>query len=160
MITATSDSQKTSSEGWLTSAEGFTVIWNVSGTPKQLMPLYVNSGVTIIVATWGIVLILVAVHEYVVVPIVFVVKKLMSVVESPAHTICETIGSTCADGFTVIVKDLEAPVQVTEPFVNVGVTIIFATCGMPVELSAVNELISPDPLEADNPIVTLSLVQS
>ena len=106
------------------------------------------------------IVVLLFVHEYVVVPIVFVVKKLMSVVESPAHTICEAIGSTCADGFTVIVKDLEAPVQVTEPFVNVGVTIIFATCGIPVELSAVNELISPDPLEADNPIVTLSLVQS
>jgi hypothetical protein len=104
--------------------------------------------------------VLLFVHEYVVVPTVFVVKKLISVVETPAHTICEAIGSTCADGFTVIVKDLEAPVQLTKPFVNVGVTVIFATCGMPVELSAVNELISPDPLEADNPIVALSLVQS
>ena len=39
LITATSDTQKTSSKGWFTSAEGFTVIWNVSDAPKQLIPL-------------------------------------------------------------------------------------------------------------------------
>ena len=72
------------------------------------------------------IVVLLFVHEYLVVPTVFEVEKLISVVESPAHTTCDTIGSTCADGLTVIVKDLELPVQVTEPFVNVGVTVIFA----------------------------------
>ena len=46
------------------------------------------------------------VQEYVVVPTVFEVEKLISATESPEHAICEVIGSTCADGFTVIVKDL------------------------------------------------------
>ena len=37
---------------------------------------------------------------------------------------------------------------------------IVATCGVPVEFSAVNELILPVPLGDARPILTLSFVQS
>jgi hypothetical protein len=46
----------------LTVAVGFTVMVNVDAIPTQLTPLFVNVGVTVIVATTGVVVLLVAVN--------------------------------------------------------------------------------------------------
>ena len=60
-----------------------------------------------------------------VVPTVVLVNSIFGI-NSPAHTVVDPIGFTCADGLTVIVKDFGVPEQETKPFVNVGVTVIFA----------------------------------
>ena len=112
--------QITWSEGWFTSAVGFTVMSNVWGVPVQITPLFVNNGVTDIVATWlvedgfnkvnvGIepeplvskpMLPLVFVHSNEDVPPVLVVAKLIPN-ESPSHTTCELKGVTLGAGFTI-----------------------------------------------------------
>ena len=102
--------------------------------------------------------VLLFVQAYVVVPTVVLVNSIFGI-KSPAHTVVDPIGFTCADGLTVIVKDLGLPVQGTKPFVKVGVTVMVATCGVPVEFKAVNEFIPSTPLSA-KPILALSLVQS
>ena len=59
---------------------------------------------------------------------------------------------------TVIVKVVEVPSQIAEPFVKRGVTVIVAVTGAVPVLTAVNEAISPVPL-ADNPMEGVLLVQ-
>ena len=54
-------------------------------------------------------------------------------------------------------KVFELPVQVT-PFVNFGVTVIFATIGALVVLMAFDKIMAPVPLAA-KPIAVLSFVQ-
>jgi hypothetical protein len=63
------------------------------------------------------------------------------------------------EGFTVIVKLVEAPKQFTNPSTNVGVTVIVATIGESVEFIAVKLGIVLDDPEADKPILGVSLVQ-
>ena len=57
-----------------------------------------------------------------------------------------------------MVKVLDGPVQLTLPLVKVGVTVMVATTGALVALSAVNEAILPVPLAA-RPIEVVLLVQ-
>ncbi len=51
-------------------------------------------------------------------------------------------------GFTVIVKNVDVPVQVTPALVKTGVTVIVAVIGTKEVFVAVNEAIFPDPLTA------------
>ena len=64
-------------------------------------------------------------------------------------------------GLTVIVNDLVGPLQVTDPFVNLGVTVIIAEMGADVVLVAVNEGIevTSPVLVAGSPMAVLLLVQ-
>lgn len=64
---------------------------------------------------------------------------------------------TTGSGFTVIVNVVGVPVQVVPPFVKLGVTLIVATTGALVVLSAVNEIL-PVP-EAAKPMLVVVLVQ-
>ena len=66
---------------------------------------------------------------------------------------------TCPVGFTVMVKVLVGPAQPTEPFVNVGVTIIVAATGVVPVLTAVNEAMLPVP-EAARPMEGAELVHA
>ena len=64
-------------------------------------------------------------------------------------------------GLTVIVNVLAVPEQETDPFVNLGVTVISAEIGAVVELVAVKlgiEVTSPV-LDAGSPIAVLLFVQ-
>ena len=162
----------------LTWAAGFTVTVKVFIVPTQARPLFVKVGVTLIVATTGVVPELSAmndgvieplpdapnpmlgvsfVHEYVVVPTVLVVVKI-ELTGLFAQTTDEIGWTTLAVGFTVILNVFGNPTQLTPPSVYVDVTTIVATCGIVVVLVAVNELIFPFPL-APSPILVLSLVQ-
>ena len=53
---------------------------------------------------------------------------------------------TCPAGLTVKVMDSGGPVQLTDPLVNVGVTMMVATTGDVLLLKAVNEAMLPEPL--------------
>ena len=66
---------------------------------------------------------------------------------------------TVGIGFTVMVKVVGVPVQVTPALVNRGIAVMLAVTGAVVALVAVNDPILPVPLAA-SPIVVLSLVQS
>jgi len=156
---------------------GLTVIVNVFVGPEQLLPPYMNVGVTTIVATRGAVPVLVAVkdailpvpvagnpmpvavfvHEYVVVPTVLTVLNVTAVVAVPLHNTWLAGWSTWPVGLTVIVKVSSGPVQLTPPFVNVGVTTIVATTGAVPALIAVNEAILPVPV-AGNPMPVVVFV--
>ena len=120
---------------WLATAfivgVGFTVIVKLLGVPAH--PLAV--GVTVIVATTGAVPTLVAVNDAIfpvpaaASPIdgwVFVQLntvpatgpvKFTAAVAPPLHTVWLATAFTVAVGFTVIVKPVEVPVQVTPPLV-------------------------------------------
>ena len=99
------------------------------------------------------------VQVYVVVPpILFVVK--LTEVGVPLHNTKGVTGwFTSAEGFTVIVKILGKPTQLTPPLVNVGVTVIVATIGELPVLVAVKLAIDPEPESAGIPMA-ISLDQS
>ena len=61
-------------------------------------------------------------------------------------------------GFTVIVKEVEVPVQVNPALVNVGITMMIEVWGLVVVLVTVNDEISPDPAPA-RPMEVFELVQ-
>ena len=61
-------------------------------------------------------------------------------------------------GFTVIVKNVDVPVQVTPALVKTGVTVIVAVSGAKEVLVAVNEEIFPDP-PAPKPMEVLEFTQ-
>ena len=171
--------QTTLDTGWIISATGFTVIVNTSTVPVQLTPLYVNVGVTIIVAIEGDVpefnvvkvgispvpeapipiVGLELVQEYVVNPIVFAVEKTIALTESPLHLVISLTEFIWAAGFTVMVNVLIVPEQDNPAFVYVGVTLIVATTGVAPELSAVNEGVIELLPDAANPILVVSFVQ-
>ena len=116
--------------------EGVTVIVNVCDGPSQLTSAFVNIGVTIIVATTGIVPVLIPlnedifpvpeaskpilsvsfVQEYVVIPNVLSVVNSTEVL-SPLHISLSTGLLTWAVGFTVIVNISVGPSQLTPSFV-------------------------------------------
>ena len=64
---------------------------------------------------------------------------------------------TTGSGLTVMVKVIGVPVQVVPPLTKLGVTVIVATTGALVVLSAVNEML-PVP-EAAKPMLVVVLVQ-
>jgi hypothetical protein len=149
-----------------TVAVGFTVIVNINGVPMQLTTPLVNIGVTVIVATFGALVVLIAVNVamlplplaaipieaslfvqlYVIVPPVALLLKLMAAVDEPLHkTWLPTIFTVMA-GCTVIVNVVAVPIQLTPLLVYVGVTVILATNGAVPLLVAVKAGIFPVPL--------------
>ena len=162
--------------GWLTLAVGFTVIVNVVDGPLQLIPPLVNTGVMVMVAVTGVLPVLMAVNDGIVLaplapnPIdrlllvqLYTVPAtgpaiVTAVVFDPAHTVWFAIAFTAGVGFTVIVNVIGVPVQVVAPLVYVGVTVIVAVCTTAVALVAVKLAILPVP-DAARPIVVLLFVQ-
>jgi hypothetical protein len=153
----------------LTVGAGLTVIVNVKGVPTQALAV----GVTVIVATTGVVPGFVAVNTGIppvplaaspidgslfvqanVVPATGLVKA-TAVVVAPLQYATLATGSTVVVGFTVMVKVNGTP---GHAFAE-GVTVIVATTGVVPALVAVNEGISPVPLAA-NPIEGVLLVQA
>ena len=149
-----------------TPAFGFTVIVNVTAVPLHVMPALVNSGVTVIVAVTGAPVLLIAVKDGTVPlpdaarPIdVLLLDQLYTVpgtgplivtaaVDVPLHTVWFAIAFTLGVGFTVTVKLLGTPRQVTPPRVSEGVIVIVATTGAVPLLVAVYAGILPTPAPA------------
>ena len=158
-----------------TDGVGLTVIVNVTGGPAQPVAA---TGVTVIVAVTGAVPVLVAMKLGILPtpaparPIegwLFVhwkntpgceLVKVTAVVAAPLHNIWlpGSGGFTTGVGFTVIVKVIGAPVQLTPPLVNVGVTVIVAVTGLLVGFNAMKLAILPMPAEP-RPMLVLLLVQ-
>ena len=114
---------------------GFTVMVKLISGPVQLTPLLVNTGVTVMVATTGAVPLLIAVNDAMlplpdaarpivgtlfvqlkVVPVTGLVK-FTAVVGELLQTTWLATGLAVGVGFTVMVKVLAGPVQVTPPLV-------------------------------------------
>ena len=72
-------------------------------------------------------------------PPVLAVPNVTAVIGEPLHTTWLLTVFTCAVGFTVIVKLVDRPLQLTLPLVNVGVTVIVAVTGDVPLLIALNE---------------------
>ena len=124
---------------WLATAftvgVGFTVIVNVVGVPVQVTPLLVYVGVTVIVATTGALVGLVAVKDAILpVPdaarpmlVLLLVQlytvfaplpvKITAAVGAPLHTAWLATAFTVGVGLTVIVNVIVGPVQVTPALV-------------------------------------------
>ena len=156
---------------------GFTVIVKLCGGPVHVTPPSVSDGVIVINATTGAVPALVAIKPGILpVPIparpidgcVLVHKKIVPTdgpnkasgdIAVPLHTtwLLSTVLSTGV-GLTAIVNVVGAPVHVTPPLLNVGVTTIVATTWPVVLLIAVKLAILPTPVAA-KPIDGVLLVQ-
>lgn len=152
---------------------GFTVMVNIIGVPVQLIPL-VKTGVTVIVATCGVVPKLVALNDgilplpfgpspidvllfvqlYVIVPPVLGLLNIMGVVIVWLHSAMSGLSSTTGLGFTVMVNDIVVPIQ---PEGDVGVTVIVAVCTFKPP-KAINDGMFPLPLAA-KPIDVLLFTQ-
>ena len=92
-------------------------------------------------------------------PPVLLVPKVTAVVLALLQTTWLTGWITSPVGFTVIVKVLVGPVQLTPPLVNVGVTTIVAITGAVPVLVAVNDEMFPIP-DAKSPIPGVSFVHA
>ena len=97
------------------------------------------------------------VQLYTIVPPVVGLLKLIGVDTAPLHSTTSVTGFTTAVGFTVIVKVVGVPTQLT-PLVYVGVTVIVAVTGALPALVAVKLGILPVPLAA-RPIEGVLFVQ-
>jgi len=84
--------------------------------------------------------------------------KVTAVVGAPLHTAWLATALTVGIGFTVIVKVIVGPVQVTPALVYVGVTVIVAVTGAPVALVAVKLAMLPVPAAA-RPMLGVLFVQ-
>jgi D-ribose pyranose/furanose isomerase RbsD len=133
-------------------------------------------GVTVIVATTGVVPALVAVNDAILpVPeaarpiegVLFVhenvvpetaLVKVTATVGLLLHTVWLEMLLTVGVGLTVMVKVVEEPEQLKPPFVNTGVTVIVAITGAEPALVAVNEAMLPAP-DAARPIEVALFVQ-
>jgi hypothetical protein len=158
----------------LTCPTGLMVMVNVLEGPVQFVPPFEKVGVTVIVATIGLLVLFIGVKTgrvpvpeafnpipvvlfvqlYVVVPPELDVAKGIADVAVPAHTTTELGWFTCGVGFTTIVNVFAGPVQFTPPFEKVGVTVNVPVTGAEVELLATNDAILPVPV-AEIPIVGL-----
>ena len=155
------------SAGSFTVGVGLTVTVKETGVPGQLLIV----GVTSIVPLIGAFVVLVIVNGAIlpvpmatnpiagfvfvqlqVTPVMLPIKFTASV-NVPLHPVWLPGLSTVGVGLTIMVKEVEAPVQPTD-----GVTVIVALIGAVVELVAVNEAILPVPM-AGKPIAALSFVQ-
>ena len=83
-------------------------------------------------------------------PLIFEVAKFIAAKVAPLHTVLLVTLDTFAEGFTIIVKENGAPLQVIE-FVYCGVTVIVAVIGVVPLFTAVNEGVLFTPFPA-NPI--------
>ena len=78
---------------------------------------------------------------------------------SPEQIICGAGEKVTAGlGFTTIVNDCDAPIQVEVPLAKVGVTVIVAVTGKAVLFTALKVAIFPDPL-LERPMLTRLFVQ-
>ena len=147
--------------------------------PIQLLPPFEKVGITVIVATIGLEVLLTGVktgifpdpealrpipkvsfvHVYDVVPIVFELVNGIAVDAAPAQNTTLFGWLTSPVGFTVIVIDIVGPAQITPPFEKVGVTVIIELIGLVVVLVAVNIGTSPFP-GLVKPIAVLLLVHA
>ena len=93
------------------------------------------------------------------IPPVLVVEKFTAVVVPAWQRTWSEGWLSCPVGFTVKVKDLVGPLQLTPPLVKVGVTTIVAVSGEVPVLVKVNEGMFPVP-KAARPIAGVSLVQA
>lgn len=121
--------------GWLTLAVGFTVMVNVLDGPLQLIPPLVKVGVTVMVAVTGVLPVLIAINDGIVLAplaprpmdgLLFVQLytvpatgpvMVTAVVAAPAHTVWLAIVFTAGVGLTVMVNVTGVPVQVVAPLV-------------------------------------------
>lgn len=158
-----------------TVAVGFTVIKNVVGIPTQFTPPFTKVGVTVIVATTGAVVELVAmnvgifpapaaaspidgalfVQLNITLPPVAGLLNATAAVDDPLHKTWLATAFTVAIGLTVIVNVMGKPVH---PFGDVGVTVIVAVIALVRLLAVTNDGIFPVPLAA-NPIEGLLFTQ-
>ena len=92
-------------------------------------------------------------------PPVLAVPNVTAVIGEPLHTTWLLTVFTCAVGFTVIVKLVDGPLQLTVPFVNVDVTVIVAVTGDVPVLVAVKAAMFPLPL-APRPILVVLFVHA
>ena len=150
----------------LTDGVGFTVIMKDVEVPVQVNPALVNVGITLIVAVWGPVVVLVTANDEIspdpaaARPMeVFELVQLYSVPGTfPEINICEVEARwhktwfptvlTVGIGFTVMLKEAALPVHVRPALVNVGVTTTTAVTGPVVVLVTVNEEMLPVPAAA------------
>jgi hypothetical protein len=160
---------------WFAVAVGLTVMVNVFDVPTQLTPPFIKVGVTVMVATTGAVVILVAikvgmlptpfaarpidgalfVHANITLPPVAGLLNAIAAVDDPLHNTWLATGFTVATGLTVMVKVIGKPLQ---PLGDVGVTVIVAVIAL-VRLFAVTKLgIFPVPVAA-KPIEGLLFTQ-
>jgi hypothetical protein len=80
-------------------------------------------------------------------------------VVSPEHIDCDTgENNTAGLGFTTIVNDCDAPIQLEVPLAKVGVTVIVAVTGKAVLFIALKAAIFPEPL-AERPMLERLFVQ-
>lgn len=156
---------------------GFTVIVNVLGVPVQVIPLIVDTGVTVMVPEIAAepvfaptklamlpvplagkpMAVLLLVQLYTVPDTV--PTKLIAATLEPTHTAWLVTAATVGVGFTVYVNVLTGPAQPTPPFVYVGVTVTVAVTGTAVLFAAANEAMLPTPLAA-RPIEGVEFVQA
>lgn len=155
---------------WSTVAVGSTVMVKLRGVPTHETPPLVKVGVTVILATTGLVPLLLAANEAILlVPLAARLIDVLSLVQAyervppvfgevkltarfpPSQTVW-LLTVTVAVGFTVIVNVSGVPVQLIPPFAKVGVTVMVATNGVKPELVALNDgMPEPDP-DAASPI--------
>lgn len=140
---------------------------NVIGVPVQVVPPLVNDGVTVMVPVIGAAVVLVATKPMLPVPLaarpiavlLFVqlytvpatVPEKVAVVLVPTHAVWLACAFTDGIGFTVMVNVTGVPGQPAA----VGVTVMVATCGILVALTAVKLAILPVPLAARLMLVLL-----
>ena len=157
---------------------GLTVMVNVVAVPVAVTPPLVKVGVTVIVATTGVVPVFTAVNTgrlpvpLAASPILDVLFVQLNTVPAtaplnatlaccePLHTTWFATALTVGIGFTVIVNVLGVPATVKPPFEYVGVTVIVATTGAFVVFIAVKAaIVDPVPLAA-RPILVVLFVQA
>ena len=92
------------------------------------------------------------------VPPVVGLLNVTAVVDVLLHTTWLATALMVAVGFTVMVKVIGVPLQVTPPLVKAGVTVMVAVTGAVVALVAVKPAILPEPFAA-NPMDVVLLVQ-
>ena len=129
---------------------------NATGKPVHVVPPKVKAGVTVIVATTGALVLLMAVKAAILpepeaarpidgvlfvqlntVPDTFP-EKITGSVCCPLHTVWLSTGSTVGTGFTVISNSIGVPVQVSPLAVKVAVTENVLVNGVIPALAAVN----------------------
>jgi hypothetical protein len=137
-------------------AVGLTVMVNVLDVPTQLTPPFIKVGVTVMVATTGAVVVLVAINVGMLptpfaarpidgvlfvqlnatVPPVAGLLNVIAAVDEPLQSTWLATRFTVATGLTVIVNVIGKPAQ---PFGDIGVTVIVAVMAL-VKLLAVTKL--------------------
>jgi hypothetical protein len=148
------------------------VIVAVTGVPEQVTPLFVYTGVTVIVAVTGAPPLFTAAKVGILVPVPLAAKpmevllfvqlktvpttvpeKLIVVVGAPLQTVwLAGMAVAVGVGFTVIVNWIGVPVQLTPLLVNVATTVNVAVTGAFVALAAVKAGTLPVPLVGARPI--------